>query len=249
VTSSPTTTSGVSTFYLTVIDPDDATHFRTVNLGNYTSASLPGYTYDYYSGSSYYLDTGYSYYDQVDQAIAPDGTVYLDVTTATGQYGVISVDRTLTVKSNPISVPGNSAYQRVVGPDGTSYQLSYTYVANQGYTVNAVTVIDPDDPTHATSINLPGYPQGGLVRIADDGTAYLYMGYDYVSGVGYRTKIMVFDPSDPYHPTVVEVPGYASGSYDIVADDDGSALVVTNDGAAKLVRIDTASSYQPPVQP
>ena len=247
LTSSPTTTPGVSTYYLTAIDPDDPAHFRTISLGQLRYASLPGYTYDYYSNNSYYFDS-YSHYDLVDQAFAPDGTVYVDVTPVNGPYGVMSVDRTLSIRSNPVSVPGDYAYQRVVGPDGTSYQLSYTYDYVQGYySVNAVTVIDPDDPTHATSISLPGSFQSGVVTVAEDGTAYLYLGYEYVSGVGYRSKVMVFDPSDPYHPTVVEVPGYIN-RYDIVPNDDGSAFVSTNNfsgGTTTLTRIDTADTFQP----
>jgi hypothetical protein len=51
-----------------------------------------------------------------------------------------------------------------------------------------------------------------------------------------------------YHPTIFEVPGYIYPD-DIIANDDGSALVPYYDsGTTKLFRIDTASTYQPSVQ-
>jgi hypothetical protein len=45
----------------------------------------------------------------------------------------------------------------------------------------------------------------------------------YLRG-SYVSRIMVFDPADPYHPTIFEVPGYIYAD-DIIANADGSALV------------------------
>jgi hypothetical protein len=85
------------------------------------------------------------------------------------------------------------------------------------------------------------------VKITDDGTAYLLVSREYING-SYVSRIMVFDPADPYHPTIFEVPGYIYAD-DIIANADGSALVPYYDsGTTKLFRIDTARTYQPPVQ-
>jgi YVTN family beta-propeller protein/VCBS repeat-containing protein len=226
LTRTPTATAGVSTYHLSTIDPQNPV-LRTINLGDLKNASFSW-----------------------NQAFASDGTTYLDVTPVNGQSGVMSVDRSYSVHSGVVTVPGTSPFTRVIGPDGTSYQISTTYVDGVGWTSSAVTVIDPDDPTHATSVSLPpGYPPGGTVEITDDGTAYLLVSQEYISGRGYVSRIMVFDPADPYHPTIFEVPGNISAN-DIIANADGSALVpYYASGTTKLFRIDTARSYQPPVQP
>jgi hypothetical protein len=55
---------------------------------------------------------------------------------------------------------------------------------------------------------------------------------------------MVLDPTDPYHPTTMEFPGYAY-SNSLVVNDDGSALLeVYGSGTTKLIQINTATSVQ-----
>jgi len=247
LTSVPTSTAGVSTYYLSTIDPA-STALKSISLGALKSASFP-YSYSY-SSQYNYLDIGYQYsYEAYDQTVAPDGSTYINVTNANNQSGLMSVNRTYTTHSDVVTLPGASAAQRIIGPDGTSYQFSSTYDYQAGYyTVTAITVIDPDDPTHATSINLAQYPYSTTVKVTDEGTAYFLLNYQVLNG-SYVSRIMVFDPADPYHPTIFEVPGAITAN-DIIANSDGSALVPYYDsGTAKLLRIDTARSYQPPVQP
>jgi hypothetical protein len=236
LTTTPAGTSGVSSTYLTRIDPNNPAQSRSVTVGDVKNASISSYYYSY---------DGYSYVYS-NTAFAPDGTVWVDVTTPTGQPSVVAVNPNFTGASAPVALASGTVYQRTVGADGTLYEIRYTYDSASGtYTSQTVTVIDPDDPTHASTIAVPGngYPQG-YVQVSPAGTAYLHLGYQYTQATGYTTRVMVFDPSDPYHPTTMEFPGY-SYSNNLVVNDDGSAFIEVNgSGTTKLIRINTASSVQ-----
>lgn len=197
--------------------------------------------------------------DFADTIIDDGGRRYF--ITQSGEYSapvshLYIIDRESLTIEGVIDFDGQSSYYPfVVGPDGTGYKISQ---AGDEY---LLTTFDPDRPERATTVRLDGYPDLAPA-FAPDGKLYLNQARYVYGETGQGTYIYtlsVFDPLDPEHPTVIDLPGYVPGgvvldangvAYQTVSADDTDAtyvLVIDPTDATRRTVIELPGGASTPV--
>lgn len=161
--------------------------------------------------------------------LGPDGTVYQ--TTFSGSSSdrithVTVIDPDAPTNSATIDTRGTSAGRVIVAPSGKAFLTTGTGNHRDGY-VTHVTVIDPADPQTSVTFDLPGtvpvdrYSEGipAPVAIGSDGTVY------QTTATESATRVTIFSPGDPAHPTAIDIDGRANGG--VIIGPDGSAYQTT----------------------
>ncbi|MCX2930782.1 Ig-like domain-containing protein [Mycobacterium sp. CVI_P3] len=260
------TTSAGTTTYLTVIDPADLANPTTLEIsGIPVGGAVVGSDGTAYQTTREGTSGNYTTHVAVIDPSDPSNPTVFDISgdprggvvfgldgagyllTETGSYGNSSTRVTVidvgapTNPSTVVDLPGSLAGSLQMGTDGTIYLTT-----NQGSvyssTITYVTLINPDDLAHPTTVRLPGFgaPTDGVV-VSPDGTAYQSV-FNH-DGTNFYTTVTVIDPADPSNPTTTpKLLGRSntpttSVTKGVLVGPDGTAYQTTYSGSTTYITV------------
>lgn len=117
-----------------------------------------------------------------------------------------NVDPTRAAVIETSDIPGGAMYGVGVADDFL-YQTTAEYDFDTDTYITHVSVIDPADPDHPTTVTWPGVaPVGEAVEAG----GFVYQTVNGINGATTSGHVMVIDPADPQNYTQVDLPGEAT---------------------------------------